>query len=277
MATPPPTAPDAATLLDLLLLQQARHTDLSSRKARRASRDRLQALFRDLQAAILPDMVLEIGAYDAGFSTRMAKAGVRAFAFEANPHNFRRFGAGLARLAPLLSYRHCAIGDVDGEVTFEIRARIDGQDIARDAANNSLLRRSGAAGAIDYESVTVPSLRLESFLRAEGLSEQSFSAWIDVEGALSKVIGGCGSALRNCQSVIVELEEVPYWEGQMLFHEAIGWFVGQGFLPVARDFESRHQFNAVFVRSERLRQPKVRLVLARHFGGGADAAADAEA
>jgi len=274
MATTPPPPPDAAALLDLVLLQQARHTDLSSRKARRASRDRLQALFHDLQAAIRPDLVLEIGAYDAGFSTRMAKAGVRAIAFEANPYNHRRFGEALARLAPLLSYRHCAISDVDGEVTFEIKTRIDGQDVARDAGNNSLLRRSGEVGDIEYESVTVPSLRLESFLRAEGLSEQSFSAWIDVEGALSKVIGGCGPALRNCQSAIVELEEVPYWDGQMLFHEAIGWFVGQGFLPVARDFESRHQFNAVFVRTERLRQPEVRLVLARHFGGGAEAAAE---
>lgn len=271
------TQPDAAALLDLLLLQQARHTDLSSRRARRASRDRLTALFHDLQAAIRPDMVLEIGAYDAGFSTRMAKAGVRAFAFEASPYNYRRFSETLLRVGPLLSYRHCAISDTDGAATFEIKARVDGQEVAREAGNNSLLRRSDEVGAIEYESVTVPSLRLESFLRAEGLTDHSFSAWIDVEGALSKVIGGCGSALRTCQSVIVELEEAPYWEGQMLFHEAIGWFVGQGFLPVARDFESRHQFNVVFVRTDRLRQPEVRLVLARHFGGAHDAAADGEA
>lgn len=273
MAKVPTPAIDAAALLDLLLLQQAERSDLSSRKDRRESRDRLQALFYDLQAAIRPDMTLEIGAFDAGFSARMAKKGIQAHAFEANPYNFRRFGEPLSKFGPMLTYHHCAIGDVDGEVTFEIKTRINGQDVAREAGNNSLLKKSDDQGDIEYETVTVPSLTLESFLTREKLIDHGFSAWIDVEGALSKVIGGFGSALKNCHSVIVELEELPYWEGQMLFDEAIRWFVDQGFLPVARDFESRHQFNVVFVKVAQLKTPKVRLVLARYFSGNGESRA----
>ncbi|MCX8508530.1 MAG: FkbM family methyltransferase, partial [Rhodobacteraceae bacterium] len=232
---------------------------------RRTSRDRLQALFYALQTAIKPDMTLEIGAFAAGFSTRMARAGIPAHAFEATPYNYKRFHDSLAALGLPLTYRNCAVSDVDGEVTFEIKTKVNGRDVSPDKGNNSLLKRSEEQGEIDYETVTVPSTTLKSFLAREKLTQKSFSAWIDVEGALSKVIGGFGTSLKNCQSLIVELEELPYWQGQMLFDEAMRWFIGQGFLPVARDFESRFQFNVVFVRPAQLKRPEVRLALAQHL------------
>lgn len=260
-------AVDPTTLLDLMLMQQARLFDLSNRKGRLESRDRLQRLFIDLQALIQPSMTLEIGAMGANFSRSMAARGIPGFAFEANPYTFRRFKEPLSKAAPTLSYRHCAISDVDGEVTFEVKSQIKDQPVALDLGNNSLLKRQDDHGVIKYESVTVPSLTLDSFLAAEGLTDRSFSAWIDVEGALSKVTGGVTTALSHCQSLLVELEDLPYWDGQMLYHEATSWFVGQGLVPVARDFEGPHQFNVMFLRAERLQHPKIRLALTRFLGG----------
>lgn len=271
MANRSAPAIDAATVLDLLLLQQAKTADVASRQGRRASRDRLQVLFQTLQMILRPEMTLEIGAFDARFSRQMATKGVRAYAFEANPYNYRKFSSQINKLNLPLSYLHLAMSDVDGEATFEVKTTINGQTVEPVSGNNSLLRRSADRGEIGYETVTVPSTTLAGFLKQEKLGDLNFSAWIDVEGALSKVLGGFGKAMKNCLSVIVELEELPYWNGQMLYDEAIRWFIGQGFLPVARDFESPHQFNVIFLKAELLREPKVRLALARHIGAAAGA------
>ncbi len=265
MVKTPTSVVDAAAVLDLLLLHQAEGYNLADADERRQSRNRLQGLFHDLQKAIKPDVTLEIGAFNAGFSTRMAQAGIPSYAFEANPYNFNRFHDSLAKLGLPLTYRNCAVSDVDGEATFEIKTKVNGRSVSPDKGNNSLLKRSEDQGDIEYETVTVPSITLKTFLTQEKLTNHSFSAWIDVEGALSKVIGGAGTALMNCQSLIVELEERPYWQGQMLFDEAILWFTGQGFIPIARDFESRFQFNVVFVKAAQMKVPAVRLLLAQHF------------
>ena len=258
---------DPTTLMDLMLLQQARLFDLSSRNGRYESRDRLQSLFMGLQAAIKPAITLEIGARGANFSQKMASRGIRAFAFEANPHVFQRFAKPLASRFPNLSYRHCAISDIDGEVTFEIKAQIKGNAVDAAAGTNSLLKRMDERGLVEYEAITVPSLTLDGFLAAEGLTDQSLSAWIDVEGALSKVTGGITTGLSHCQSLIVELEDFGYWDGQMLHHEAISWFVQKGFLPVARDFEGPNQFNVIFLRADQLQRPEVRLALTLFLAG----------
>jgi hypothetical protein len=45
------------------------------------------------------------------------------------------------------------------------------------------------------------------------------------------------------------------------------YFSGQGLVPVARDFESAHQYNLVYLRKDTLARPDVRLALSRHPQG----------
>jgi FkbM family methyltransferase len=202
----------------------------------------------------------------APFSQRMARLGYEAHAFEANPYNHKAFAARLERRAPSVKYHLLAMSDSDGEVTFQVKATRDGNEVERIAGNNSLLQRADPAFA--YESVTVPSVRLDSFLKGHELEGRNFAAWIDVEGALGKVAAGFGSALQGCLSLIVEVEEVSYWQGQMLVFDVMRYFATQGMVPVARDFEAAHQYNLVYLRKDVLTRPAVRLALARHLQGG---------
>ena len=247
-------------------MQQARGLDLGSRQQRLQSRDRMQDFFQEIQRILKPELTLEIGAHMALFSRRMARLGFEAHAFEANPYNHKAFSPQLDKRAPNVRYHHLAVSDADGEVTFQVKASRGGKAVNKVAGNNSLLERSDTS--FDYESVTVPSVRLDSFLRQHALEGRSFSAWIDVEGALGKVTAGFASALQSCLSLIVEVEEESFWQGQMLYFDAMRYFAGQGLVPVARDFESPHQYNLVYLRKDVLQRPAVRLALTRYLQAG---------
>lgn len=253
---------DLIRMQDLVLMQQARLHNLSDRGSRRQSAAAVQALFLELQTVLQPQVTLEIGALFAQFSQEMSRRGIEAHAFEANPHTHGAFVRRLARRAPALQYHHLAISDADGEATFQIRRAASGRPMRR-ATNNSLLTRGGAE--TEYEAVTVPASRLDSFLARHGLAEKSFSAWIDVEGALGKVTSGFGSALKSCLSLIVEVEEKRFWQDQMLVQDVMAYMDGQGMMPVARDFEYRHQYNLVYVRKDVFARPDVRGVLAQYL------------
>lgn len=257
---------DLVHLQDLNLMQQARGIDLSSLDARLKSRDRMQAFFQQLQRFLKPELTLEIGAHMAPFSRKMSRLGFEAHAFEANPYNFAAFSDYLRRRAPKVRYHHLAVSDADGEVPFQIKESRSGKAVSKVAGNNSLLARSNDSYA--YESANVPSVRLDSFLRQNALEGRSFSAWIDVEGALGKVTSGFGSALQSCLSLIVEVEEASYWQGQTLYFDAMRYFASQGLVPVARDFESVHQYNLVYLSKDMLQRPAVRLALTRYLQAG---------
>jgi FkbM family methyltransferase len=191
----------------------------------------------------------------------MAGEGVEAHAFEANPYNYQAFVGRIKESAPAVHYHHLAISDTDGEVTFHVKESKGDKALNKVAGNNSLLVRSD--DSFLYEKVTVPSRRLDSFLAEGGLTGRTFSAWIDVEGALGPVTKGFGGALETCLSLMVEVEEVAYWQGQMLVFDAMRYFAEQGLVPVARDFEYSDQFNLVYLRKDMLLHPEVRLTLTK--------------
>lgn len=253
---------DLIRMQDLVLMQQARLHDLSERSSRRQSAAAVQTLFLDLQTVLQPQVTLEIGALFAQFSQEMSRRGAEAHAFEANPHTHGTFVRRLARRAPAMQYHHLAISDADGETSFQIRRAASGRPM-RKATNNSLLPREDPD--TDHETVTVPASRLDSFLARNGLAEKSFSAWIDVEGALGKVTAGFGTALKSCLSLIVEVEEKRFWQDQMLVQDVMAYMDGQGMVPVARDFEYRHQYNLVYLRKDIFTRTDVRGVLAQYL------------
>jgi FkbM family methyltransferase len=259
---------DMLAMYDVMLLQQAALFKLKDREDRHASRDAVQALFIALQEAIKPDVTLEIGALNAVFSSKMAENGVTAYAFEANSYNFKKFAPKIAATGLPVHYLHRAICEVDGHVDFQVRSVVNGKRKSPIQGNNSLMMRNAAMESAEYETLSVPASRLDTFLAENGLAGSRYSAWIDVEGALSRVTAGFGSALAGCQSILVEVEEISYWDGQMLYLDAMQYFISQGFVPVVRDFEGRHQFNVLFLAPEQLRNAKVRAVLLGYFQKG---------
>lgn len=253
---------DLVWMQDLVLMQQARLHRVSDRGSRRQSAAAMQTRFRDLQTVLLPDLTLEIGALFAQFSQEMSRRRAEAHAFEANPYTHDALVRRLARRAPALKYHHLAISDADGAATFQIRRAASGRAM-RKATNISLLTRENPA--TDYEAVTVPASRLDSFLARNTLEGKQFSAWIDVEGALSKVTAGFGTALRSCLSLVVEVEEKRFWQDQMLVQDMMECMDGQGMVPVARDFEYRHQYNLLYLRKDVFARTDMRMVLSHYL------------
>ena len=195
---------------------------------------------------------VEVGAKDAHASVRAAGIpGMETvIAFEANPYTYRRFATSLAEAG--VDYRHLAVGDRSGTETFLVRRRDDGTPIA-DGQGSLLLRPDHEPG---YERVEVGLVSLDGHLGPpDGVRT---AMWIDVEGASSQVLRGATAMLADVDLVMIEVEEQTVWDGQeWLRRDVVEAMAGAGLEPVARDRQSRHQFNLVFVRSAITRDAQV--------------------
>ena len=118
----------------------------------------------------------------------------------------------------------------------------------------SILARSNGERAT--AEVTVEGVTLDQRLGSpDGVDT---AMWVDVEGASSSVLGGGPGLLADTQVLVIEVEERREWDGQpWLRAEVIDFLDMHGLVPVARDRQSRFQFNIVFVRASRRSDPDV--------------------
>jgi hypothetical protein len=86
----------------------------------------------------------------------------------------------------------------------------------------------------------------------------SFAMWFDVEGPSSQVLRGACELLTRTTAVFIKVENRGKWDGQeWLHHDVIRFLSGCGLPPVARDTQSRHQFNVLFVSDVSLAQAEI--------------------
>ncbi|MFW2335258.1 FkbM family methyltransferase [Ilumatobacter sp.] len=201
-------------------------------------------LFFALCSAVDVDVFVEAGAKEASASVRAVESAVpTVIAFEANPYTHRRFVRALE--AAGVDYRHTALSERTGEATFLVRKRDDGSPMA-DGQGSLLVRPDHDPG---YEEVTVAAAMLDDEIASEG----RVAMWVDVEGAVAEVLGGAHRTLGRTDLVIVEVEEVERWVGQRwLASDVVEQLARRGLRAVARDMQSRWQFNILFVRDELL-------------------------
>ena len=70
--------------------------------------------------------------------------------------------------------------------------------------------------------------------------------------------------LADTLVLVIEVEERREWDGQEWLRADVIDFLGtHGLVPVARDRQSRFQFNIVFVRESRRSDPDVRRAVER--------------
>lgn len=243
-------------LLDPLAYRWAMHQPLTSHQ-RRASVAATERLFMTLTECLRPDAFIEAGAKDAGIAARIKAMWpqARAVAFEANPFTYERF-ADQHAAGSGVEYLNVALSSAPGTVTFLPRSSRNGQPIAD--GKGSLLERVALKQQDRYE-VTVPSTSLDAYFSDR--RGKQFALWIDVEGAAGLVLAGGANVLRNTSHLIVEVEECPFWDGQALRGDIVESLRAHGFTPVARDFQSRFQFNLVFVRRDLLGDRGVKTTL----------------
>ena len=195
-------------------------------------------LFFDLCELRTIDVFIEAGAKEAAASQRAADIGCRAVAFEANPYTHRRFADTLASTS--VDYRHQALSD---------RLTEDGTPMA--VGQGSLLVRPDHEPG--YQEVTVDAITLDDHIGSLAMPDATIAMWVDVEGALSQVLGGAAQTLLHTDVLMVEVETVRRWnEQRWLAGDVVEALAEAGLVAVARDVQSRHQHNIVFVRDSLL-------------------------
>lgn len=224
---------------------------------RAASAERLDHLFFKLVNAIKPATFVEVGAFEADASLRVARdhPNTTCLAFEANPDTYERFSSVRDYSALGVDYQCLALSDSAGEVTFH---QEDPDEPAR-AGSSSLLSRNvgGSVWTPDtpITEVVVPTKRLDEVVAS---SEGGIALWVDVEGASRQVLQGSTQLLADVQVMKVEVEDEPYWTAQWLSEDVLEFLLAADLTPIARDVEYPGQFNILLAGKEALRTPEVR-------------------
>jgi FkbM family methyltransferase len=240
------------------LAAAAAHYDLRNKQSRIQSARDLAGFFFRLVRALKPDLFVEVGAKDARTSVRARRylPDARVVAFEPNPHNFRRFD-GEERLGGI-EFLPYAIADRNGPITFNVITGLNGEAMPVTTGQGSIHRRSDPTAVL--EPVTVQAVTLDSFFADDAYG--SAALWIDVEGAQREVLVGAERVLAKTTCIIIELEDRPLWQGHWMRPQVLDFLAAAGFFPIARDFQSRYQFNYVFVREHLADSAEVRTELA---------------
>lgn len=182
----------------------------------------------------------------------------RIVAFEANPLNYDRHKSTPEFVTSNVEYIHSALSDSDGDITFNIQI-VQGKESAD--GQGSILSRSEIAEG--EKPVSVSAIRLDNYFRPA--SFKSAVVWMDVEGATRQVLSGMDGIINGIDMLYVEVEDRRYWEDQWLSTEVLQYGLSRGLTPVARDFQSRYQYNILFLSERSLVHEQVRFALAEHI------------
>jgi FkbM family methyltransferase len=195
--------------------------------------------------------IVEIGALDAQFSRSCRKfaPSARIVALEGNPKVFERFRDLV--LADNVEYLNMAVADTDGVVV--IRAPLKENNVEIPGMTSLLPGRWFS----NYNLYETPSVRIDTLLGAATSAPSAL--WIDVEGAIGRVLAGAEATLSTCALLYAELEPSDQmWPGQMLDVEVIRRLAEFGLVPVLRDvYRQDWQYNALFVREALLSDAEV--------------------
>jgi FkbM family methyltransferase len=249
----------ALRMYDLNLFGTAQHYDLRERAERSRSASDLARFFFRVVRACQPSLFIDAGAKDAGSSRRARRylQTARIVAFEANPYTYKRFSS-ISKPEHRVEYVHLALSDNDGLVTFNVRKSAEGTPIA-DGRGSLLRRRDEEHG---HEEVTVPAATLDKFF--SDFPFDSCALWIDVEGACGAVLRGGNNVLGKASVALVEVEDREFWEQSWKMPDVASFLYDRGMVAIARDFQSRYQYNVVFVRDSLLHNDEFRFLLTQY-------------
>lgn len=228
------------------------HERIVNCESRRGIRRRTGALLEDaflaLAVALEPDLSVEIGAHEAGFSARLKRRRphIQAWAFEANPYVFEKYVNAPDHALESVEYRNVAIGSVSGLVDFYIPTRFPKGSLRKANAISSLYPRVSEHFA--YEVARVRASTLDEAL--SGLDCRTAVAWIDVEGAQRDVIEGAPRFLSRATAIYIEVETMELWAGQTMAHDVSDLLAPFGFVRILRDNLAHVQFNEVYIKND---------------------------
>ena len=202
-----------------------------------------------------PETIWEIGALDGLDSVSLKNKFPTSnfYAFEPTPESFKIVEKNL-KLIKGKAFEF-ALSDMDGTATFRVN---DPKKTITTWANgnqgaNSLFRANPEYPIEKYvqKSINVKTLRADTFINGGNLIPEL--VWIDVQGAEMMVFTGFGDYLEYLNFIYVELSLFPLYTGSPLAHEVVQYLSNRGFYWVKNLTLGGFQFDAVFVRPNKLK------------------------
>lgn len=172
--------------------------------------------------------IFEIGSRDALDAIQLSKYfRCHVFAFECNPQAIEicKFNIGKnpnVTLVPL------GVWDISGERSFY---RVLDQNIGASSFfefNKDAVCYESNGKNLIQEKIFVNCIRLDEFLKANKIKNIDLLC-MDVQGASYQVLQSLGKELQKVKYIIVELENVPLYNGEVLLPEVDKFLTANGF------------------------------------------------
>ncbi|MDJ0515292.1 MAG: FkbM family methyltransferase [Trichodesmium sp. MO_231.B1] len=246
-------------IVNTSLSQLSVHFDILNKQNRLLSSKMLVEFFLDTAKLLKPNYFFDIGSRDGTASIAFKKAvpTAKCFAFEANINNYENFKDRDEFKQLSIDYRYLAVTNYNGVADFHIPTELDGNKLPKNIGIASLMTRETTD--CQYQVTRVDCTKLDDFCLNNNIvldENQNFALWIDVEGAVLQVIEGAKNCLAQTSLILLEVEELQYWNSSALADQIINELLLNNFIPVTRDFERLMQYNLLFIHSKYLNQCK---------------------
>jgi FkbM family methyltransferase len=198
------------------------------------SKDRiLRTCLDGIALAAQPDIIVDVGCFNANEIARFHAIcpASRCYAFEANARNITDYIGPRSDIDGVV-VNNLAVADYDGEIAFTVLNAEGGEDDWRRGAGSLNQRTDGIAG----ETVQVGCTRLDTYFAPQLLNDETFLLWIDVEGALDRVLAGAPKVLSRTIALRAEVERHRFWQGQTLADDILDLFDKAGFMMLADSY-----------------------------------------
>lgn len=231
----------------LRMLQPASCYNLADRAERARSVADLENFFFRIMGHVQPAVFIEAGAKNAKVSARARKRlpDSKIVAFEANPHSYNIYKDAKYIHASNIDYIHAALASEVGEIEFSLQAETDGVPNSKTRGNGSILIPN--SDSVKLETHKVKATTLDTHFASKDMLNAFI--WVDVEGAQSVVLPGGDRIFREqIGCAFVEVEDREFWTGQWVSNDTHKFMLERGLVPIIRDFQSRYQYNVIYMR-----------------------------
>ena len=109
--------------------------------------------------------------------------------------------------------------------------------------------RKRAKDSLGIKKVSLPSIRLDSFMKKIWNEPDYIALWIDVEGSAFEVLEGIKGIKEKIVFIHVEVENQKVWENQKLESDILNLLEKMGFILFAEDF-GKIQKNIIFINQQ---------------------------
>lgn len=156
----------------------------------------------------------DVGSFIGYHAFAFANQGANVVAFEPGTANQERFRRHLERnpsLAKRMQLVTSAVSDRDGELTFIQSRDLSGASTGSHLAGSSVPLRAEVYAK--FERITVPAVRLDSFLKRDGIMPPHLMK-VDVEGAELQVLQGARELLaKHKPAIFIEVHHIQQMFG----------------------------------------------------------------